>query len=175
MPGYGDFFGRVVSDAEGRYTIYDVTGFVSLFVSSRLLQPCAATVIVNDSSTLDIELISAENLSARRTLGSPILSGVVLGSTLGGRRPNLASWLGCAIPGRLVRYRKMTTEVLRPVKALVAGYWNGSASSPWSANPPRTNPPHPAMTVHSVAGSGPRPSANACSATRAPRSNAGKP
>ena len=40
------------------------------------------------------------------------------------------------------------------------GLRNGSASGPWSANPPRMNPPHPTMIVHIVAGSGPRPSAN---------------
>jgi hypothetical protein len=55
------------------------------------------------------------------------------------------------------------------------GLRNGSASGPSSANPPRTNPPHPLMTTHIAAGSEPRPSANACSSARAPRSSAGRP
>src|SRR6185369_6678394 len=50
--------------------------------------------------------------------------------------------------------------------------WNGSASAPASANPPRTNPPHPPITMHIVAGSGPRRSANARSDSRAPLSSA---
>src|SRR5712691_4796659 len=53
---------------------------------------------------------------------------------------------------------------------------SGSASSPDSANPP-PNPPHSAAApaVHSVAGFGPRPWANARSAARAPARTAGNP
>jgi hypothetical protein len=55
------------------------------------------------------------------------------------------------------------------------GLRNGSASGPSSANPPRTNPPHPPITMHIVAGSGPRRSANARSDSRAPLSSAIRP
>jgi len=55
------------------------------------------------------------------------------------------------------------------------GALSGSASGPSSANPPRINPPQPPMMMHSVAGSGPRFSAYARSAARAPLNNAANP
>ena len=73
-----------------------------------------------------------------------------------------------ALPTPCRRPLRATTTAATSACYLCTGF----VSAPLSANP-AANPPHPA--VHRVAGSGPRPSANACSIARSPASNPGSP
>ena len=85
----GGTVGRVVVDADGRYTIPNVPHGSKIrataFGGGDLKQTCAAHAFVDADTVLDIELVRPGTRSLRHR--APTLSGVVFQTTAEGRQP----------------------------------------------------------------------------------------
>jgi hypothetical protein len=96
VPGRGYPFGRVTTDAQGRYAIPGLPhlSYVVLTADggSALSQPCGAAVRMDGDAEIDVELVLTAR-PVRRTRGAPTLSGIVYAQTAGGPRPIEGAWV----------------------------------------------------------------------------------